>query len=209
MLSVDDERALTSYHESGHAVMALALGGLISGPCSISPSRLWKGVAHVRARGFSPRDAESIRVGRGILAYPARVRRSLESDVIISLAGHESEQYRPHTIAVEGYVGESPRLAETIEKFALAPLTRADAKLLARGDLDEPLPNDVMRAFASVERLVAGERRVWALIRFLAEETAELVAGEVFQRRLHRLAAALLEHETLGARAVREVLADA
>ena len=199
------ERVRIAYHEAGHAVAAFELGGAVSGPVSIVPAKRWNGVAHVRGR-YARRSDRYDPAAPTIVLQPASTRRALETEAIISLAGQEAEKFRPPE-TLTGYFPTEDDEARAVR--AVAPLAGRDAKLLARGD-DESLPppkTDIAQAVEAADLLVAD--RAHALLTFLRAEADALLRTPRAQRRLHRLAEALLEHETIGAATVRQLLREA
>lgn len=207
-LAGDEGRLKVAYHEAGHAVAAQLLRGRIVGPVSIRPTKRWSGVAYVRAPRFSPRDVETVDLAFPIATYPVGLRRALELDAIICLAGPAAEALRPDQSPVRGYRPEpASRLDDRLAAGAVAALTSGEARMLARGNEDEtdPRPHDEQRALDATLALV-GYERAGALLEFLRVETKVFVCSYSFQRRLHPLAAALVERTDLSARFVRGLL---
>lgn len=131
------------------------------------------------------------------LLLPESVRRTLERRVLVSLAGFAAEELAPSDLP-RGYRAESP-LSLLASEEPPAALSATDRHLLARGDTDEPLPNDVENAYDDALALTGDERLATLFLRYLAAEAERLVRQPLVRRRIARLAEALLEHGTLGA----------
>jgi hypothetical protein len=167
------DRARIAYHEAGHAVAAVMLGGRVTGPVSIEPTKRWLGVAFTRPPGFSRRESERVPLELPLATWPARVRRSFEVDALISLAGPAAEAMRPERLS--GYIPSSRHADDRRAAEATTVLTSRDRRLLASGNgpEDDPRPWDDKRAVdASV---AAAGTRGGLLLEFLRAEAYDLV----------------------------------
>jgi hypothetical protein len=192
--------AALAYHEAGHAVAAVLLGGRITGPLAMTESG--RGLAFT---GAPERDLDELDAGLPAVAWPAQLRRSLEIEAMICLAGAEAEKYAPlHLVdAVAG--GYSLDERTIARRTPVLPPTGEELRKLSRA-LGETLPSDVENIYDLATVMSADDGGAWPLIEWWRRETTAFVAGPLFQARLHPLADALMRHGTLSAGSVRELL---
>lgn len=192
---------VTAFHEAGHAAAAVALGGSLSGPCSIRKTLRWAGVCYSRPPAIG-RALERVDVALPIAVWPAKVRRFYEIGGLVALAGPAAEHLVPADVERPAYRVDTTAAAEILS----ARLSARDAHLVAIGDDPEQhLPTDLERAFADAETLV-GPGRGFPLVQVWNAEANDLIRSYPLRRRVEVLAGALLEHTTLSARDVRAVL---
>jgi hypothetical protein len=199
------ERDRIAFHEAGHATAAFLLGGCITGPVSIAARKHWRGVAFCRARHYPLDDVDRVKILMPMALLPPRLRRSLEIDAIISLAGRAAEMIRPTRSVETGYV-PSPR-ADADDRSAefVAALTRRDEHLLSLGDSDDVShPDDLEQARGFADRL-AGDL-AGLVLQVLTVETERLARTRRFRHLCGALADELLARTTLSAADVRRIL---
>jgi hypothetical protein len=151
-----DQFALLELHEGGHGVVAVVVGRPVGFVSARRGDGTFAGLttlgAKLKTEGFLPLQPS--------ILQPARVRRSLEADICVSLAGD---------IAVEALVGRrfgyvAPTRDERREKrpaALLAGLSVADARYLERveGEPEANFTQDFESA-ATMARMPAAPRRM-------------------------------------------------
>jgi hypothetical protein len=145
---------ILAHHEASHAVVAWVLGRPI-GLLSIRPGRHYQGV--VTYRGWRwPLDGERTpALWRPAILWPARLRRMLEMDICILLAGVLGEQF-VDPLSTEDPGGEDEQRAKRAAD-ALAGLTPRLKEQLATLEADEPFPTDDQQAWDRVDALSGRE----------------------------------------------------
>lgn len=197
-----------AWHESGHAVASHLLGHRGRGPVSILPGRASRGVCF-SGRPERPRPQDLAGLDRPGPLLPARLRRFIESGVVVYLAGQVAEEtwlarrrdgpYR--TVRLP----ESP--AEQVAE-ALQRLPAAEAEVLGEDLAADSVVADADRA-AELLALLHGPRLAVASAhgRYLEAETRSLLGTGRAARMVAVLAAELGEHRALSAGRWRAVLA--
>lgn len=209
----ETELVYTAFHEGGHAVATVELGGRLVGPVSIMPRRRWLGVAFVDAPKARGEDWERVDVGLPAPLWNARVRRRVEVDVMLSLAGPVGEGLVPFDADGQFTPALADALAEGLaarplpgdDVAALVRLAPREAKLLRCGD--DPartLRTDAERVEDGC-RFLAGEN--WERLRgWLLAETRTLLARPLVRHQVERVALELLRYGTLPRGRVYELL---
>jgi hypothetical protein len=199
----DYRRRLTAHHEAGHAVAAHLLGRRLE-LISIKPGR--------RHLGFAANRAPPIHVavehveGVPLTHQPEALRRAVETDVIVYLAGYLAE------FLVEPQApGQPIAPAEDIAaaREALSHLTPRDVELLqrhedelARSDKsDDDLAHEIARLFAD------GKDESEALLCWLTVSARRLVVRN--KRPIAALAERLLQDVVLPGEVAEQVIAGA
>jgi hypothetical protein len=204
---VRDEAELErlAWHEAAHATAAYLLGGCIRGPVSIEPRLHWAGVAFCRSRRVPFSDIDRSASGPMCL-LPPRLRRAIETDIIISLAGPAAERIRPGRPIESGYVAAHERDPdEERSRLLVAALTTTEVRLLEHGDDENrPIKSDMTNAWNGCDALA--QELSGLQLQMLQVETDLLVRTPRFQTLCAALAEALLENITLSARSVRAIL---
>jgi hypothetical protein len=194
----------TAHHEAGHVVMAALLRRRL-GPVTIdlagSGGCAWSWSPKLRADDVGRVAAQPAPL------LPARVRRTLEGKVMSLAAGEAAAEVWLCRQALGGR-RQAPlveRVAERIQ--SAAPLARSERELLATEAVTETTNED--GDDARIERLAmllnhgdvpaAAAHAAWLTV----------VAKGMLEREfttVERVAAALVEHRTLSARTVRELV---
>ena len=89
----------TCLHETGHVLMARAFGWDI-GALTVTPGRRWAGCADLQPVRFDLDIVAAIDTTGPVPAWPEEIRRRLEGDVMVLLAGETAEKVL--TPATEG-----------------------------------------------------------------------------------------------------------
>lgn len=196
--AVNDAERLrrTAFHESGHAVVATALGRRVTF-LSVRPGKHFSGIAPYAP----PRIGPNAKLNRPAILQPAAWRRSLEIMTCVSLAGDiAGDLVSPRT----GYIPptEDQQLAEKVAQ-SLARLSRRDAKYLKTLERqEEPFIYDGDSA-AETAWLLSGEEAAQHLA-YLRAVTRRLVYDR--SRSISVLAEVLEQTKTLSGQRVREIL---
>ncbi|MEE2824989.1 MAG: hypothetical protein VYE64_00020 [Planctomycetota bacterium] len=137
----DDELEKTAYHEAGHVVMAIQLGGTVS-HASLEP----------------PDDDGPGRFGETITRWPTHPERKLAyAELCVSMAGPAAEMI---------HAGETVGLADLPEwRVDYRQAVRAVARL---SDQKEEFPRILAGAMASVKEFIKSERG-WAAVAAVAD----------------------------------------
>jgi hypothetical protein len=200
-----------AYHEAAHVVAAVRLGGRVAGPVTIIPSKRWLGSAWTLPRRAPQRDFDRVDVGRPLALWPAALRRQLECETMVVLAGGVGELLAPRSLE---YPPPDPELDLEREAnrrrraaAAVEALPAAQALLLARGDDPDiaPAKTDPERAHELAE-LLAGPAGASSLLAHLQQQVAAVVLELPGRLDVERLAKALLERDVLAAADVRALL---
>lgn len=207
---IDDRRL--AHHESGHALIAHYFGAE-AGPLSIEPRRRWLGVAMHTELPAAPAEAIArLDVGRPLVELPHEVRDAVDQRLLVLLGGIAGEMMAPQLEPAAGgpiRTGvDVDRLLEEAQPAAAAPLEERELELLATGDNPElePPASDTETALELAIALV-GPGGADPYVRFMLEEARRLLEREeLLDRRLSRLAGALLEHRDLSIAAVAATL---
>jgi hypothetical protein len=197
-----EERRRVAYHEAGHAVMAYTVGRR-NGVVSIRPGEHYNGIAF---HGPAPRPSELERgkLGLPVPLLPARLRRWIETEILIVVAGREAEFFR--FIPPTRYSGPDPD-EEAAVRLARASveLSTRESEALAAADHAE-LPVDERQAEKLAWVAVGPDAEGWAYLNWLRATTRNLVGESGFFRLVEALVPELLRHEVLGGRSVRRIL---
>jgi hypothetical protein len=198
----DPQLRRTAHHESGHVVMAHLLGWGI-GPVTIIRGNGYNGLACYNGMRFS--DKERGKLGLPVPLLPARFRRAVETNIMVSLAGRMAERWDLEPVS--GFIPEHPdeRYAQKLARLA-AP-TERDTRLLTVPEGRKVEPDE--ETAATLTRALAGDDTATRYLLWLQAETAALVATPRFGRLVAALVPVLLEHKTLSGRATRIVLVEA
>jgi hypothetical protein len=136
---------------------------------------------------------------------PARFRRWIESEILISLAGPAAALLLAPDFYT-GYVPPEPDEQRAEALARLAVLSRGETERLERA-AQAATPSDDDEA----ERLAgafAGDRTAWAYLGWLRAEADELVKSVRFRRLVAALVPELLERRTISGRLARRVFVD-
>jgi hypothetical protein len=194
--------ARVAVHEAGHA----AAGFMLSRHCkvvSIIPSQAYAGVTIFGASAMPEYDVAEV-VALPVFLQPARFRRFIETDIVISLAGPSAAMClsAPRT----GYVADEPDEEQARQVAKTAILTKGERERLDRS-ASRPVPDRTDEEKA--ERLswaIAGNESAGAYLNWLMSETRHLVLSERFRGYVNALVPPLLEHKTLSGRAARRLM---
>lgn len=199
-------RERTAIHEAAHATMA-HLVGRAPGAMSIIPALGYNGICFFgRSRRVPQRDLAKL--GAALPLLPATLRRSVELDVMVALAGPvAADMWWPSS----GY-GTTPDELEAERLVqSLAPraaLTVRERSTLAAAEATPTFESDESTAWGMTEALNGDARIALAHLATLREVTRALVEEPSFQRLVSRLARLVLRHRTVSARAVRAVFGE-
>jgi hypothetical protein len=189
-----------AYHEAGHSVMAYYLH-VTPGTVSIRPGHKYQGVSKHGKSGRPPVREGDLDVS--IIEMRATLRRGLEKEIAISLAGKASERLVP-TIPGPGYFGDPDR--EYAERLAaLAVPTGREARSLALTERVGAGEYDMAKAESKAHGAV-GRNLQGSYLRFLECVVDEIVASNWFRKLVEALVPPLMEHRVLSAAAVRLIL---
>jgi hypothetical protein len=200
------QRYRTAHHEAGHSVAAFILGRPV-GPVSIKPCRVHLGVSF-RTKARVP-EAEWNRVGLPAILLPARLRRTVETEAVIALAGPTAEDVAVTEAEGSTYVNEATpdhtRAEQLVNTLGDGGLSPTETVMLERARR-EPGESDEDKA-RYWSQLVADHSLTESLahLSWLQTLTRSLVMSPRFQRLEYALAPRLLEAEVLGGRAVRMI----
>jgi hypothetical protein len=201
------KRRKTAHHEAAHAAIALALGGEIHGAVSLVPRRRWRAVAFVN--GSRPGHAVTVDPGLPLVLWDVELRRMIETEIMVFLAGTHGEALVPlHPPVAALSVSNADKAASTLKVVPSAPLTAVEKAQLSSGDdpNEPPIQNDLSVAYELAEAAVGVGAAAHALLTLLDEQTRWFVQLEA--PRIRRLARLLLAHEELGATAVKAALTE-
>lgn len=198
-------RLRTSFHEAGHAVAAVLLGRPL-GLVTIRPGAAYSGLCQWTSARVT--DADLDKIDRGpVPMMPARLRRVIETSVIVSLCGPlAAELAGPYNGTVppdEAHdLDEAERLARGV-----ADLSRPDRDRLAGLEADpEPLDPDEERAWRRASALdVDAPVHYLGWLRALARS---LTCSPPFVRGAEALAPVLRERGVTGGRRARAIILD-
>jgi len=192
-----DDLARLAIHEASHIAVSSAFGDWAPGPAVATRDRGCYEPVPPRVQA-EPFDADLL----PLVAWPADLRRFLEADVCISLAGQIGEGLFTGTPTgrVEGSVVETAR-----EIAELPPPSTEDHAWAARKVADDLSLSDVERVARSARIAFVGDpesRMVW--LRFLELQTTRLlVANEAKVRHIGKV---LANAGVLSAEAVKRLL---
>ncbi len=202
------DRVRTATHEAGHAAAAYILGRRL-GPVSIEPSAHFNGIAFSfdRAKTLTAAEqAASDRLDLPVVLLPARLRRRIETSVMVSLAGWEAARsiWPPET----GYipVSEDETRAEELARIAVLTsrgLPPSEAAMLEEAAQTET-PTDEDQAIGVCLAWAAGDAAHY--LSWLRAATAYMVSTSRFRRLVAAMVPELLTHRTLSGRRVRDIL---
>lgn len=210
------ERARIATHEAGHAYAGYRLpGAKICGPVSIEPGKTYNGIAFVRGPRVRPQDLDRISLV-GVVGELAKVRRAIETEAIICLAGPAAERWR-FGLCANGNTAMIRELRERRGKgeehkpVVPAPgkrtLPTREARLLASAASAERIDDDLFQAESVVKSLFGGDPdRTDPYLAVLFGEARALLAKPEAKRMVRKLAEALLDRTTLSSYEAREIL---
>lgn len=218
-MKAETARIETAWHEAAHVVVALRLGGSVTGPVSIEPGAHLLGVAHTSTLRASAAAFEELDVGAALPCWDADVRREFEHEIMVVLAG----QLAARDDVITAYTADGDPTTRVraaldqglaaIDTAVTAGTDRPGRIRLSHDDraaidhaLAEPPPSDDDQARESATFLVSDER-VPALLAFLRSETLYLLRLPHVRVDVERLALELLRRETLSAEDVHSLLA--
>jgi hypothetical protein len=194
----DEDRGGTAFHESSHALVSFVLRRPIR-YVSIRKGETYLGVM-VHGRSAALDESVFRHFGRPAIVQPAKLRRRVEADICVSLAGVLGEQL---VWTGSGFVTEPPderEAAATALEFS--GLSQADAEDLAARERDPtPVTLDEENA-ANKAYALAGEEG-WALLSYLRRTTKAIVWG--YRDDVASLAGELLDRDVIPGRRVREL----
>jgi hypothetical protein len=138
------------------------------------------------------------------VTLPSRIRRALEVDVVISLAGPLGER----TFGPEWATYEPPTPRRETSSDRIGRLSYDDRCLLEMGnDQDRPRPDsDETRAHRTVRVLAGDEELALDYLRLLRRVAIGLIVRADVARGVSALVPELLTHGDVGGRRVRELL---
>jgi hypothetical protein len=195
----ESQRIRTSFHEAAHALVAYFLCQPIR-YVSIRPGETFLGVIVHGDR--APLDESATRlIGLPGIVQPAKLRRRVEGDICVSLAGDIGERL---TWLGTGYFAESadePRAAALALEFS--GLSRSDAEDLAARERD-PTPITLDEENATNKAYALAGEEGWQLLSYLRPVTKRIVWG--YRETVAALADVLLEREVVSGRWVRRFL---
>jgi hypothetical protein len=192
-----------AYHESAHATAAFLFGRRVTA-VSIVPGVHFGGItllASRRAPSLSEREQGRLAVPLP-MALPARVRRDLEANAMVSLAGPVIDDIiRPRETA---YITEAAPASddEALDQVPPPPTTRI-AAALANADAT-PTQNDMTSA-SSAAHVLSPRSSVHALA-WLREETKAMVSMRSFGKALDILVPVLLKDKVMTGAAAKRLL---
>jgi hypothetical protein len=190
----------TAWHEASHAVILLRLTGTVPPTISIDPAVCF---GSGRRPDFADHDPDAPLC----LANPD-LRRLVEADIIVRLAGHEAERLAlpvtarvqdPPEVVALARAAQPPKVLELLDIIDAEP---ASSVLdLEAGALDDPRSDDAVALDLALR--LAGMRAnhyiVWCRV-----EAAALVGANLDA--IRRLAAELLQRRIMGAAAILAIL---
>lgn len=202
------QRRRTAFHEASHAVVANLLG-LRVGVVSARPSKNHLGVTFTGG-SIKLLESERGKIMRPAPLMPARFRRSVETRIMVSLAGDSGEALS--FTDRSGYVDERDEdAAERLAAMIASPLrpselSEIEQRLLAAAETGPKPTDDESTAIGLALVTTDDEAEARALVAYLRILTARLVFSEPASSRIRDFAETLLEHEVLSARRTRRVL---
>jgi hypothetical protein len=202
-----EQRHRIAVHESGHAAMAYLLHRR-AGIVSIRPGAHHGGIAFHGPAPKVPQEMFDRHLGHPVPLLPATLRRSIETTIMISLAGDEAEfllwcrspekaRFRPET-------AEDEAVAEGFARD-LVSLTRPEREKLDEAERSEH-KSDEDKVWLFANAAVGEPNEAGAYLAWLRAVTRGLIWGTRCVRLIEALVPELLEHEVLSARAVRAIL---
>jgi hypothetical protein len=204
---IDPEaRQRTAYHESGHTSMAYLLKRR-AGIVSIRPGAHHGGITFHGPAPKVPQEMFDRYLGLPVPLLPGRLRRYIETDILISLAGDEAARVLWFRSPETGYRPETAEDEAAAEALAneLVSLSRTERKKLVEAERSEH-QHDADRAWLIAHAAVDDPIEAGAYLEWLRILTRGLIQSTRCLRLIDALAAELLEHEVLSDRAVRTIL---
>jgi hypothetical protein len=199
MTEEERQKVRTAFHESAHALVSYILRQPIR-YVSIRRGETFLGVM-VHGRSAPLDDAATRLVGLPGIVQPFKLRRRVEGDICVSLAGDIGERL---VWLGSGYIEDSvdePRAATIALEFA--GLSRADAGDLAARERD-PTPHTLDEENATNKAYALAGEEGWALLSYLRPVTKRLLWD--YRDDVAALAEELLKHDVIPGRKVRELL---
>lgn len=192
-----DQPTGTAYHEAGHAVASWLLErGIVR--VSIAADEETLGfVEHYPRQRWQDRLEEADYQSSWGGFIDARLRRGVETDIMISLAGGMTEQELTGVPDYETGSGISKLTEEEAQELA-AKLGGKSETLITHGDW--------RRVMDLAYKVSSSEKEAWAYVAWLQERTRSLMGHPLFEPAVRALAGALLEHRILTARRARQVI---
>jgi hypothetical protein len=196
----DYVRLRTAWHESAHAVVAYVLRR----PIRLVSIRRGEHYSGIMINGKSaPLDTSGFRAELPAIVQPARVRRFLEAEILISLAGDcGTELVWP---APDGYGFVVTEDGQEATKVSLqsSGLSRSDAEYLATVESDQsPLTSDDKNAGETTWALAGSEALQY--LGYMRAVTRRMVWA--FRDDIAAVADELLERDAISGQRVRELL---
>jgi len=194
-----DERYLMAVHETAHAAVAHVLRRPV-GLVSIRPTAESGGFARHRCERIKP---GTFRPELPTILMPARLRRTVESEIVISLAGQVAEILAGPP--APGYRGltDDERQAVAASRSLAALDPREESELHEIESTIDQQPTDSERA-SGLSYALAGDEAAqhFSWMRAVA---MSVVASDRVQRLIAALVPELLAHEVLPPRRVRAI----
>ncbi len=173
---------------------------------SIEPTARWSGVCINGTMKIRPEELERLALPAPFL--PARLRRQLEGDVLISLAGPIGAELAGfESDAPAARIGREPDYQQA--EAACALLSRSERAHLERSAAREGTVTSDEEDAGAMAFALAGSQLAAVTLGYLRQVCRSIVYEDFFIRRVQALAAELLEHKTIGGRRARQVLRQA
>ncbi len=205
---MDDDRVRPAFHEAGHAVVAYKETGAKLGMVTIEPGTRFAGCAEWWPVTVPPDDPawSQLDVTAPFLLWPEPIRRWVELDVIVALAGEAAaDVLAPRTgrlpaSLVEGAAGIAAALPEPTAAGRLPRLTAGERQYAAQMVSDPDAPSDADK-IAELARVAHGPdlASLAAWLVYLEAVTRALVQRH--RQGIERLATELLKWGTLNGQA--------
>jgi hypothetical protein len=192
-----DQLWSTAIHEASHGAVAVALGAATrAGPISIVGGRSFHGISFVgEPAKFAKQDIEAAS-GVPWVLWPTRLRRNLETRVMVCLAGFAGQDMLAGR-------GAAPPLPAAPQRVTLPP--REDATL-TRAVAQDETQTDIQQAYTLMRAIHLDDDKLQTRhLGFLAAQVDALLAAEA--GRIVKLAEALYEARTLPAARWKQLLA--
>lgn len=193
---MDDGLRRTAVHESGHAAASFLLGFAGAGPVSIAPGRAYSGICFTgHPERIGPEDLNGMDRPGPLL--PARLRRSVETRVMVAMAGDVAAGL----FWWAGRTGRRPEgageaVAGRLEGPPLLP--PRESRLLGEWAAAEGIESDAEAAARLLAALHGDDLAVAAAHgRYLEAETRRLLGAGPGIGMVRALSLALLEHRIL------------
>jgi ATP-dependent Zn protease len=196
---VSDDRLRVAWHESAHAAVAFIFGRRVE-VVSIRPTMQWGGVVFSRPTKVHDDEAESL--GAPVMFLPARLRRDIEQDVVMTLAGDLGEELRFGRRSGYGLTKDETVADEVVRELALSAKQRA---MLALGDEPAAAGDDDWSMAVRMTAALTSELEATAYLGFLRAAARAVVFSPQCVRLVEALVPVLLERDVVGGGEVRAV----